>query len=211
NVVTKSGTNTVHGDLYGYFRNQRLNAANALAHRKLPVTQGQFGATLGGPAVRNRTFYFGNFEQRLLNQSGLITIAPENVAAINARLSTVGYQGPLIFTGIYPNPVHATTALAKLDHQFHPRDQFSIRYSVYDVRSTNSRGAGGLNAASASAALDNIDHTIAVSNIATLSPHLVNETRGQFTHSNLDAPPSDLLGPAVSISGVAGFGRLSGS
>ena len=40
NVVTKSGTNTVHGDLYGYFRNQRLNAANALAQRKLPVTQG---------------------------------------------------------------------------------------------------------------------------------------------------------------------------
>jgi hypothetical protein len=96
NVVTKSGTNTVHGDLYGYFRNQRLNARNAIAQRKLPVTQAQFGATLGGPVVRNRTFYFGNFEQRILNQSGLITITPENVAAINSKLSSVGYLGPLI-------------------------------------------------------------------------------------------------------------------
>lgn len=211
NVVTKSGTNTLHGDLYGYFRNQRMNASNALAQRKLPVTQGQFGATLGGPVVRNRTFYFGNFEQRILNQSGLITIAQENIAAIDARLSSVGYPGPRIFRGIYPNPVHARTALGKIDHQFSPRDQFSVRYSVYDVQSRNSRGAGGLNAASASADLDNTDHTIAVSNIATLSSHLVNETRAQFTHSNLAAPPSDLVGPTVSISGVASFGRLSGS
>src|SRR5262249_16073484 len=157
------------------------------------------------PVVRDHTFYFGNLEQRILNQSGLITIAPENVAAINAKLSSVGYQGPLIFAGIYPNPVHATTALGKLDHRFSPKDQFSIRYSVYGVHSRNSRGAGGFSAESASAALDDTDHTIAVSNIATLSPRLVNETRGQFTHGNLAAPPSDLIGPAVNISGVASF------
>ena len=66
NVITKSGTNTLHGDLYGYFRNQRLNAANALSHTALPVTQAQYGASLGGPIVRDRTFYFGNFEQREL-------------------------------------------------------------------------------------------------------------------------------------------------
>jgi hypothetical protein len=39
----------------------------------------------------------------------------------------------------------------------------------------------------------------------------VNETRAQFTHSNLATPPSDLVGPAVSVSGVASFGRLSSS
>jgi hypothetical protein len=211
NVITKSGTNTTHGDLYGYFRNQRFNAANALAQTALPVTQAQYGVTLGGPIIRNRTFYFGNFEQRELNQSGLITIAPANVAAINSRLAAVGYQGPLISTGIYPNPVHMTTLLGKVDHQFNPRDQFSIRYSLYDVHSKNSRGAGGLSAASASSALDDTDQTIAVSNIATFSSRLVNETRGQFTHGNLKALPSDSIGPAVSISGVASFGTLSGS
>src|SRR3954469_22178317 len=44
NGITKSGTNTVHGDLYGYFRNQRLNAANPISHTVLPVTQAQYGA-----------------------------------------------------------------------------------------------------------------------------------------------------------------------
>ena len=144
NVVTKSGTNTLHGDLYGYFRNQRFNAANALSHTALPLTQAQYGATLGGPLVRDRTFYFANFEQRELNQSGLITIAPANVAAINARLASVGYRGPRLSTGLYSNPVHMTTFLGKVDHQFNEKDQFSVRYSLYDVNSRNSRGAGGL-------------------------------------------------------------------
>ena len=49
NVVTKSGTNAVHADLYGYFRNQRFNAANPLSNTKLPATQAQYGASLGGP------------------------------------------------------------------------------------------------------------------------------------------------------------------
>jgi len=211
NVVTKSGTNTLHGHLYGYFRNSRFNAANALSHTVLPLTQAQYGASLSGPAMRDRTFYFANFEQRDLNQSGLITIAPANVAAIDARLAAVGYPGPPIYTGLYSNPVHNSNLLAKLDHQFSQNDQFSLRYSLYDVHSANSRGAGGLSAASASAGLDNTDQTIAASNIATFSSHVVNETRAQFTHSNLQAPPSDPIGPAVNISGVASFGTLSGS
>ena len=211
NVVTKSGTNTLHGDLYGYFRNQRLNADNALAHLALPVTQAQYGASLGGPIVRDRTFYFANFEGRELNQSGLTTIAPANVATINARLAAIGYPGPQISTGIYSNPVHNENLFAKVDHQFSSGDQFSVRYSLYHVSAINSRGAGGLSAPTASANLDNTDQTVAISNIATLSPRLVNETRGQFTNSNLQAPPSDVIGPAVSISGVASFGTLSGS
>jgi len=107
--------------------------------------------------------------------------------------------------------VHSTNFFAKAEHQFSQRDQFSVRYSLYDVNSTNSRGAGGLSAPTASANLSDTDQTIALSNIATLSSRMVNETRGQFTHSNLLAPPSDPIGPAVSISGVASFGTLSGS
>ena len=211
NVVTRSGTNALHGDLYGYFRNQRLNADNALSNTAIPLTQAQYGASLGGPIIRDRTFYFANFEQRELNQSGLTTISPANVTAIDARLLATKYPGPLISTGVYPNPVHSTNFFAKADHQFSARDQFSARYSLYDVNSTNSRGAGGLSAPTASANLSDTDQTIVMSNIATLSSRMVNETRGQFTNSNLQAPPSDPIGPAVNISGVASFGTLSGS
>ena len=211
NMVTRSGGNTVHGDAYLYFRNQRLDAANALSNTALPITEAQYGASLGGPIIRNKTFYFVNFEQRELNQSGLTTVTPGNVAAINAHLLAVAYPGPLISTGIYPNPVHNSNVLAKVDHQFSQRDQFNIRYSFYDVNAINSRGAGGLSAPTASANLHDDDQSVAVSNIFTISPDLVNETRGQYWYSSLKAPPSDLVGPAVSISGVASFGTLSGS
>ncbi|HTD97607.1 MAG TPA: carboxypeptidase regulatory-like domain-containing protein [Edaphobacter sp.] len=211
NMVTRSGDNTLHGTLYGYLRNQRLNAANPLSHSKLPLTQAQYGASLSGPILRDRTFYFANFERKQLHQSGLITIAPANVAAINSRLQAIGYQGSQIATGLYPNPVTTNNFFARLDHHVNARDEFSARYSLYDVSSQNSRGVGALNAVSAAAALHDLDQTLAISNIFTLSPRTVNETRGQFTRSNLTALPNDATGPAVSISGVATFGTLSSS
>jgi hypothetical protein len=211
NVVTKSGANVSHGDVYDYVRDDRLNAANALIGTPLPMNQSQYGASLGGPIRRDRTFYFTNFEQRLLDQTGLVTILPQSANIINAKLANVGYQGPPVETGEYPNPVHTVNFLAKMDHQFSSRDLLSVRYSMYDVDSSNSRGAGGLSAPSASAGLDNFDQTLAVSNTTTLSARTVNELRAQVAFSDLQAPPSDPIGPAVSISGIASFGTLSSS
>jgi len=161
--------------------------------------------------LRNRTFYFANFERKQLNQAGLITITPASVTAINNRLQSIGYQGAQITTGLYPNPVHTNNFFAKIDHHVSDRDEFSARYSLYEVTSKNSRGVGGLSAVSAASALHDLDQTIAISNIFTINPRTVNETRAQFTHSNLTALPNDATGPAVSISGVATFGTLSSS
>jgi hypothetical protein len=211
NVVTKSGTNRNRGDLYGYFRDDRLNAANALLGQALPMNQQQVGGSVGGPFARDRTFFFTNLERRNLDQTGLTTILNENVAPINTRLAATAYPGVPIATGIYPNPVKSTHYLGKIDHQVNRNDQMSIRYSLYDVSAQNSRGAGGLSAPSASSALDNLDQTVAFSNTWTLSARTVNETRAQVAHGNLQAPPTDAIGPAVSIAGVATFGTLSSS
>jgi len=214
NVLTKSGTNTAHGNLYNYVRDEKFNAVNALTGTKLPMSQKQYGGSLGGPVVRDRTFFFGNFEQRKLDQTGLVTISannPDNVGTINARLASVRFPGASVTTGVYPNPVHTTNLLGKVDHQFSGKDQFSVRYSLYSVASDNSRGAGALNAPSASAGLDNSDQVVAFSNTMTLSERTVNETRAQFAHGDLNAPPTDPIGPAVNIAGTAAFGTLSSS
>ena len=211
NVVTKSGGNATHGDFYDYVRDDRFNSPNALSGTTLPMNQSQYGASLGGPIRRDRTFFFSNFEQRLLDQSGLVTILPQSVSAINARLANVGYAGSPVVTGEYPNPVHMVNFLGKVDHQLGSRDLFSVRYSLYDVSSSNSRGAGGLSAPSASAGLDNIDQTLAFGNTTTISGRTVNELRAQVAFGDLQAPPSDPIGPAVGISGIATFGTLSTS
>ena len=186
NVLTKSGTNAAHGDIYDYVRDDRFNAPNALtidaAHpdgTKLPMSQQQYGISLGGPIVRDRTFYFANFEQRKLDQSGLVTISPGVVSAVNARLAAVGYPGTPIATGVYANPVHTTNVLGKVDHQFNGRDQFTVRYSLYDVNSSNSRGAARDRAQRVrGSGRTRSDHC--VSNTVTLSPRTVNETRAQL-------------------------------
>ena len=211
NVVTRSGTNTRRGSLYGFFRDDAFNGANALSGQKLPMDQQQYGGSIGGAIVPNRTFYFTNFEQRLLDQTGLATILPNNVSIINARLAAVGCPGAPLSTGIYPNPVHSANVLGKLDHQISGSDQVSIRYAAYHVTSDNSRGAGALNAPTASAGLDNIDHSVAFGNTWTVSERTVNETRAQFGYSDLKAAPTDPIGPAVTIAGIASFGTSSTS
>ncbi|MCU1285045.1 MAG: hypothetical protein JWO13_1395 [Acidobacteriales bacterium] len=209
NITTNAGTNSFHGNAYGFLRNQRLDAQNALSGTKLPLTQGQYGATLGGPVVKDKTFFFGNFEQTRQNSAGVITIAPGNVAGINSRLSAVGYQGPLISTGEFPTTLHTTNFFLRGDQYIGNSEHLTARYSLYDVNSANARNVGGLSAISRGADLQNRDNTIALNNIWTISPTWLNETRVQYTHSSLSAPVSDLQGPAVNISGVASFGTAT--
>ena len=211
NVVTKSGTNAPHGSLYGFFRNDAFNGENALTGQTLPMDQEQFGFSLGGPVRKDRTFYFTNVERKVLDQTGVVAITPENVAIINTKLNQVAYPGMPVTTGIYPNPVHSSNVLGKIDHQFSGADQLSVRYALYDVVSDNARGVGNLNAPSASSGLDNIDQSIAISNVWTISSNTVNETRVQISHGDLKAYSTDQIGPQVAISGVANFGTLSSS
>ena len=210
-IVTRSGTNRLSGDAYFYQRDDSLNARNALSGTKLPMQQSQFGFSTGGPFARDRTFYFLNVERRNLDQTGLTTIAADNVTTINRRLAEVGYGGQPVATGEYPQPVRATHATAKVDHHISGSDHLSLRYSLYDVGAENSRGAGALSAPSASAGLDNADHAIAVGHVRSLTPTTVLETRGQFAYGDLQAPPTDPFGPSVNIQGVAAFGRLTGN
>jgi hypothetical protein len=211
NVVTRSGTNVLHGTGYSFVRDDSLNAPNSLSGTRLPMDQWQYGGSLGGPIARNRTFYFANIEQRRLDQTGLTTISTPSTALMNARLAAAGYQGPPVATGTYPNPIDSTNLMGKIDHEANAQGRFGVRLGLYDVSSQNARGAGGLNAPSASSNLDNRDRTIAASHAISLSARTLLETRAQIAASRLDAPPSDPIGPAVSIAGVAVFGTSSGS
>jgi hypothetical protein len=76
-VALKSGTNQFHGVAYEFLRNQDLDAKNLFAVTIPPYKRNQFGATLGGPVIKNKTFFFGDFElARIITSNTVVATVP---------------------------------------------------------------------------------------------------------------------------------------
>jgi len=96
NAVTRSGTNAVHGSAFEFLRNSKMDAKNFFDPASAPIPpfkRNQFGATVGGPIRRDRTFFFGAFES-LIERLGVTGVA--NVPDLDARGGVLaGRQIPL--------------------------------------------------------------------------------------------------------------------
>ena len=96
-VVTKSGTNKLHGDAYEFFRNTVLNSRGFFDTAKPDFKQNQFGGTLGGPIKKDTTFFFGSYEGRRIREgtsSDIVTVpsSPErggDFSAVGAFTGTL--------------------------------------------------------------------------------------------------------------------------
>ena len=161
-VVTKSGTNNLHGSLYAFHRNSALDARNffdrdpQIAERSdVPeFKRNQFGFTLGGPIVRDKTFFFGSFEgmrQRLLQTQLTHVLSDE---AREGRLLERGRPVPVDdrmkpYIDLIPRangrdlgggvgeyfsaesfPVNQSGFNVRMDHQFSDADSFFARYTL---------------------------------------------------------------------------------
>ena len=96
-VVTKGGTNGFHGTLWEFHRNNVLDAKNTFASTNPKLIRNQFGYSVGGPIIKNKTFFFTSYEglrirqERIYNQ---VTIRPE---MIRGDFSQSG--------NLYPRPI----------------------------------------------------------------------------------------------------------
>jgi Carboxypeptidase regulatory-like domain/TonB dependent receptor len=99
NVVTKSGTNELHGNLFGFLRHRSFQARNAFAPiEDPPFTRTQYGFTLGGPFAQDRTFFFFAFEQRRRNESGFFTSNVAQGLTASATIPVIPGLNPLART-----------------------------------------------------------------------------------------------------------------
>jgi len=108
NVVTKSGANQFHGDVYEFLRNKVLNSRGFFDTARPDFKQNQFGGTLGGPIRRDRTFFFGSYEGRRIRQgisSDVVTVP--TIAERNGDFSvdlsanpTAGFSGTLSYANV---------------------------------------------------------------------------------------------------------------
>ena len=84
NLVTKSGTNTFHGDVFDFVRNYRANARNFFAPQRDSLKRNQFGGTIGGPVLRDKLFFFGGYQGRIEKSNPPETVSFVPTAAMLA-------------------------------------------------------------------------------------------------------------------------------
>ena len=152
NIVTKSGTNNLHGSLFEFFRNNWLDARNFFNPKPDPQTafrNNQYGLALGGPIVKNKTFWFTSWEGQR-ERVGLNSVArvpdPREIAALGGPQNSViakllarnpwpAPNRPVALFDPSPNLFVTTPAsndvdsfIFKLDHSFNERNQVTGRY-----------------------------------------------------------------------------------
>src|SRR5579884_1695080 len=104
NIITRSGTNHIHGTLWEFLRNDAVDANNYFAQIKEPLKQNQFGATIGGPIHKDKTFYFGYYEG-FRNRQGETALT--TVPSVPERTGDFSQLCPEGFTaGFCNNPSH---------------------------------------------------------------------------------------------------------
>ncbi|MCI0621285.1 MAG: carboxypeptidase regulatory-like domain-containing protein [Acidobacteria bacterium] len=139
NIATKSGTNQYHGSLWQFHRNDNLDARNFFAPVKPEFKRNQFGGTLGGPVIKDKTFFFGSYEG--IRQRKGLTITrliptPEELNGDFSRSTGAAPRDPLTgqpFPGriIPPNRIDPTSK--KIAESFFPRPNNSDPIRNYIV------------------------------------------------------------------------------
>ena len=188
NIITKGGTNDVHGSIYEYFRNDAMDAKSELAAPGLnKLQQNQFGFTIGGPIRKGKTFYFGNYEGQRRNENPFYnSIILGNLTQINQFKANFGLPAEQLNVN---RKSDYDNFLVKLDHSFNDKNYAFVRYFFNDGRLTNvSPLNDGFDLPSGFKENNLRDQSIVGSVSSNLTSHLVNEARFQYGHRTFDFP-----------------------
>lgn len=118
-ITSASGGNTLHGTLYEFFRNDKLDASDWFANRnglpKPPLRQNNFGAVLSGPIVRDKLFFLGAYEGLLLRQPKTTTVLVPNMAT---RAAVPADLRPYVDAISIPNGAERGSGLAEFNASY---------------------------------------------------------------------------------------------
>jgi len=220
NIVTKSGSNQFHGEVYDFFRNEALDASNYFARSTKPRFRfNDFGGNLNGPIWRDKTFFFLNYEGSrqvigiLGSGSVLSNSARATALAAHPELAPILNAMPTVasnttattvnYTTVSDTRVSENTGSVRIDHQLSQKDSFFARVNVNDS-STNGPLFGVTTTALGINDRQNVPlrtTNIAIHEQHIFGPHFLNDALIGFQRwaSRLDSA-EDI--PQISISGV---------
>jgi hypothetical protein len=228
NVVTKSGSNQLHGTDFYFIRDSGFGATQPFLDFKPRAQQQQFGFTLGGPIHHNRVFFFGGFDQHIFHVptvvrflDGSSQVVPQAgqgplhdgdyeasdqavVFAAAARLSTLA--------GEFPSKMVGNAGFFKLDFTLTPHEALAARISTSSYSGLNNVFLDPSSPLTTNAISENGQEQVAtetgsVSLTSTFSWRLISHLRAQFSR-DLQQSSTNTTDPLTKVSStIDGFGR----
>jgi hypothetical protein len=222
NAVTKSGTNDFSGTVYGFFRNQDMTGKGEDAQRS-KLEQIQYGLSIGGPIVKNKLFFFANFEKDDRDDLGTNGWIPNNgdatlasnesrvlesdLIAVQSALDALGYD-----TGAYKDFTYAsgsTKGIFKLDWNINDNNRLAIIYNWLNASKEKpahptALGFRGPNAATlqfqnTGYEINNKLQSIQLELNSTLSESSTNKLQIGYTHFDDFRNPLSVPAPTITI------------
>jgi hypothetical protein len=199
NVVTKSGTNQLHGSAFVFLRDEALTSQNPDAEAaRLPTDdfrQYQFGGSLGGPVKRDKAFFFFAFDQNDGTSKKPNRIDPRLIEIFAARFNSPNEEGVIERTN------DATALLGKLDWNINNKNLLTVRHNYSRAEQVNGtfdvptwgRSANGRESDNSNAFITQL--------VTSFSPTLLNEFRFQYAR---EARPRFYDGPDIPDVAIGG-------
>ena len=215
NIVTKSGTNDLHGSVYEYLQNQATDARSLLQPKATAtepaapdtLRQNQFGATIGGPIQKDKAFFFVNYEGKrqafspVYPPSLFDNIVPLDAAKAYLGLSPEGCYLPLAkCTGTPLSYLDSVLKInnndygfARFDYQINKTNQLTVRYNIEDGRDPGeligqTEDGGGVGTPSGARNLFVRDQSLAGTLTTQIKPDLINTFLAQYARRHYNFP-----------------------
>jgi hypothetical protein len=241
NIISKSGTNQLHGSAFEFLRNDAMDARNYFNREpaaKSAFRNNQFGASLGGPIIEGKTFFFGAYEgqrERVTSDFTLLVPTPGQIAAAQQLVSdpSVGVTPSPALTSIlsfFPAPTgfngstgtvggtvndknDVDSLIVKIDHQLNENHALTGRYAFARSEQVFPLGGLGFGAGSRIARFAQTSPTrvqlVSASLLSTLSPTKINEVRFGYSRYRTSFSPQDANFDPTTLGINFGNGELS--
>ncbi|HEV2721740.1 MAG TPA: TonB-dependent receptor [Thermoanaerobaculia bacterium] len=170
-IITKSGTNDVDGNVFGFFRDNNLRSKSVAEQQKSDYSRHQVGGTIGGPLLKDRMFYFASAEQ--IHEAKPTLFRPLGKFASTAADINHPFDQTLLFGSLDQQLSSKQTAGEKLVYETYKEDNFRV---------------GGLAAESYGQTLKRRNWSATFQHNAVLSADMNNEARAQYGYHRYDEP-----------------------
>ncbi len=223
NVVTKSGSNRIHGSGFYFIRDNVFNAQPAFTDEKPRDRQQQFGYTLGGPLKKDKLFIFSGFDQHIFHVptivqflNGSTTVIPgaadyeerdrDQVFAAADKLSRMGGESRSSLLG--------SAALTKLDWNISPRQYASLRFNTSRYYGSNNVYFDPASPVTTYAISDNGEELVRTETLSTsltsaVSDRITSHLRVQFSRDLQESVPNSTEVRQRIYDWIDAFGRSS--